>query len=269
VDLPPVFRIALLDGFTLRSQAPEPVVSDLPRGVQRLVAFLCLSRGPARTAVAGRLWPDVREEQAQASLRSALWRLRRTAPGLVVGTPCGLSLAAGVRVDVRELQVWAEQVLDPRGRTDQVFLPDTALRGDLLPGWYDDWVLLERERVRQHRMHALEAVAARLAAAGHHGTAVQAAHLAIQAEPLRESAHRTLVRVHLAEGNTTEALRAYTLFREMLLDELGVLPTEQMTHLVRSIPQRRDEATRAHPSIGESVLRSRAVVSPAVASGRA
>jgi hypothetical protein len=55
----------------------------------------------------------------------------------------------------------------------------------------------------------------------------------------------------------------------MLLDELGVLPTEQMTRLVRSIPQRRDEATRAHPSIGESVLRSRAVVSPAVASGRA
>ena len=87
--------------------------------------------------------------------------------------------------------------------------------------------------------------------------------------PLRESAHRTLVRVHLTEGNTTEALRAYAFFREMLLDELGVLPTEQMTRLVRSIPQRRDEATGAHPSIGESVLRSRAVVSSAVASGGA
>ena len=99
-------------------------------------------RATRLTAVAGRLWPDVREEQAQASLRSALWRLRRTAPGLVVGTPSGLSIAAGVRVDVRELQVWAERVLDPRGRADQVFLPDTALRGDLLPGWYDDWVLL-------------------------------------------------------------------------------------------------------------------------------
>jgi DNA-binding SARP family transcriptional activator len=243
VDIPSVFRITLLDGFTLRSLAPEPVVTDLPRGVQRLVAFLCMSRGPARTEVAGRLWPDVAEAQAQASLRSALWRLRRTAPGLVEGTPCGLSLAAGVRVDVRELQVWADRVLDPRARADQVFLPDAALRGDLLPGWYDDWVLLERERVRQLRLHALEAAAARIAAAGHHGTAVQAAHLAIQAEPLRESAHRTLVRVHLAEGNTTEALRAYALFREMLLDELGVLPTEQMTRLVRGIGAARRSAS--------------------------
>jgi DNA-binding SARP family transcriptional activator len=237
VNLPPVFRIELLDGFTVRStcRSPQPVDGDLPRGVQRLVAFLCLSSRPARTAVAGQLWPEVPEDQAQASLRSALWRLRRTAPGLVERTGGALSLAAGVRVDVRELDGWAERVLDPQARGDRMSLPDPALWGDLLPGWYDDWVLLERERVRQHRMHALEAVAVRLTAAGRHGMAVQAAHLAVRAEPLRESAHRTLVRGYLAEGNIAEALRAYHLFRQMLHDELGVAPTEQMTRLVRGL----------------------------------
>jgi len=182
-----VFRIDLLDGFTIRStcRSPQPVDGDLPREVQRLVAFLCLSGRPARSAVTGRLWPEVPEIQAQADLRSALSRLHRTAPGLVEGTGGALSLATGVSVDVRELHDWAEQVLDPHARLDHVSLPDLALWGDLLPGWYDDWVLPERERVRQHRKQALEAVAVRFAGAGRHGMAVQAAHLAVRGEPLR------------------------------------------------------------------------------------
>jgi DNA-binding SARP family transcriptional activator len=230
-------RVRLLGGFTIRNglSCGEPVASQLPLGVQRLVAHLCLAGRPARTAVAGRLWPDVPEEKAHASLRSALWRLRRAAPELVDATGDALGLAAGVRVDVRDLHIWADRVGDRRASADRLTLPDMALLGDLLPGWYDDWVLLERDRLQQLRLYALETVAARLGVAGQHGEALQAAHLAIRAEPLRESAHRTLVRVHLAEGNVVEALRAYELFRDLLRDELGVPPTEQMTRLVHSI----------------------------------
>ena len=82
-------------------------------------------------------------------------------------------------------------------------------------------MLLERERVRQLRMHALEALAEKLAAAGRYGEAVQAAYAAVVAEPLRESAHRAVVRVHLVEGNVAEAVRAYDSFRTMLAEELG------------------------------------------------
>jgi DNA-binding SARP family transcriptional activator len=84
-------------------------------------------------------------------------------------------------------------------------------------------------------MHALEAVATRLADVGHYGAAVQAAHLALRADPLRETAHRTLVRLHLAEGNVADAVRAYRRFREMLHDELGVLPTARMTQLFEQV----------------------------------
>ena len=236
-------QVTLLDGFDVRDPRVPGAPGELPHAVQRLVAHLCLAGRPARTAVAGRLWPDVPDEKAHASLRSALWRLRRAAPELVDASGGSLSLAAGVRVDVRELHTWAERVRDPRTSPDRVRLPDPALLGDLLPGWYDDWVLLERDRLQQLRSHALETAAARLGAAGRHGEALQAAHLAIRAEPLRESVHRTVVRVHLAQGNVGEALRAYELFRDLLRHELGIPPTEQMGRLVHGIPRLRRVAS--------------------------
>jgi DNA-binding SARP family transcriptional activator len=239
VTYPPAARVALLDGFTLRlddSVRPVPA-DDLPRGVQRLVACLSLCGRPARTAIAGQLWPEVPEENAHRSLRSALWRLHKVAPGLVEVSGGALCLARGVQVDVRELTDWAQRMLDPRSAVDDGATPDVGLRGELLPGWYDDWVLLERERVRQLRMHALEALAEKLADAGRYGEAVQAAYAAVVAEPLRESAHRAVVRVHLVEGNVAEAVRAYDAFRVLLAEELGVAPSSQMDRLVSDLPR--------------------------------
>jgi DNA-binding SARP family transcriptional activator len=232
-------RVRLLDGFAVGPATGAPPVPELARGVQRLIAHLCLTGRPDRTAIAGELWPDVREEHAQGSLRSALWRLQKAVPGLLEVSGGTLSLAPGVRVDVSELAAWARRVLDPRTGLDDVVVPEAGLRSELLPGWYDDWVLLERERLRQLRMHALEAVAARLATAGRHGEALQVAYAAVRAEPLRESAHRTVVRVHLGEGNVAEAVRAYDVYRAMVREELGVAPTEQMTRLVRGLGRSR------------------------------
>jgi DNA-binding SARP family transcriptional activator len=196
-------RVSLLDGFALevRDSGRPVAVEDLPRSVQRLVAHLGLSGRPGRAAIAGQLWPDVPEGHAQGSLRSVLWRLQKAVPGLVDVSNGTLRLADGVHVDVRELGDWARQVLDSEGDIAGVVVtPPTALYGELLPGWYDDWVLLERERVRQLRMHALERLAEKLSSAGRFGEAVQAASIAVLAEPLRESAHRVLIRVHLAEA---------------------------------------------------------------------
>jgi DNA-binding SARP family transcriptional activator len=234
-------RVALLDGFSLEigDGRPGTCVDDLPRGVQRLVAHLSLAGRPARGAIAGLLWPDVPEEHAHGSLRSALWRLQKVVPGLVESSGGALGLAAGVRVDVREFTAWAQTVLDPAAGADGLVVPDVALQGELLPGWYDDWVLLERERLRQLRMHALEVRAERLVAAGRHGEAIEAAYAAVRGEPLRESAHRVLMRAHLAEGNVAEAVRAYEAFCQLLQEELGVLPTAQMQALVHGIRRAR------------------------------
>jgi DNA-binding SARP family transcriptional activator len=237
VDSPPAARVNLLNGFAVQlgGRGAGREVGDLPHGAQRLVAHLGLAGQRARSSVAGSLWPDVPEAQAHGSLRSTLWRIHKIAPGLIASRGGSLALAQGVDVDVHELDRWARRAVDRSVDIDDVRVRDANLRGDLLPGWYDDWVLLERERLRQLRMHTLEVVATRLSAAGRHGEAVEAAYAAIEAEPLRESAHRVLVRIHLAEGNVVEALRVFERFRALMTDELGVSPTRQMTDLVHGL----------------------------------
>jgi DNA-binding SARP family transcriptional activator len=248
VDLVPATRVALLDGFEIeRCRAGvATVVTGLPRGAQRLIAHLSLCRRPCRSAIAGELWPDVPEEHAHGSLRSALWRVQKSVPGLLDVSDSALHLANGVRVDVREFTEWAHCVLERHAVMGVVLTPGVGLRGELLPGWYDDWVLLARERLRQLRMHALEALADRLACTGHYGEALQAAYAAMETEPLRESAHRVVIRIHLAEGNIVEAVRAYESFRDLLSQELGVAPSLQMNDL---LPARRGVAVAGGRSL--------------------
>jgi DNA-binding SARP family transcriptional activator len=105
---------------------------------------------------------------------------------------------------------------------------------DLLPGWYDDWVIFEREGIRQRLLHALETLSRRLAA-GRHAEAVEAAISAVGADPLRESANRVLVEAHFAEGNLVEARRAYDRYRGIVGRELGVEPGPELRRLLQLI----------------------------------
>ncbi len=236
-----VARVSLLDGFRLHLGDSEGTsdVRGVPHNVQRLVAHLGLCPRRPRRSIAGQLWPDAAENRASANLRSALWRVQKAFPGLV--EVCGdvIALADGVRVDVRELVEWTASVLDAGSPVDDVVVPTAALAGELLPGWYEDWVLLERERLRQLRIRTLEVLSDRLAGVGRYGEAVQAAYAAVREEPLREGAHLAVVRVHLAEGNLVEALRAYGSFRDTLDRELGVPPSPTMAVLVSRGTSRR------------------------------
>lgn len=207
---------------------------EVPWRSQRLATLLALRGRQPRPHLAGVLWPDVPEERAHASLRSALTRLRRHAPGLVHHDRGNLQLADGIAVDVAEFKGLARQVLsgDARGAAAASAYQATLTGGELLPGWYDDWVIAERERVHQLRLHALEALARQLVECGAYAQALEAALTAVGMDPLRESAQRALLEVHLAEGNTAEAVRQYDRFRSILRDELDVAPTHHMTALI-------------------------------------
>jgi DNA-binding SARP family transcriptional activator len=233
VDSSPKARVGLLDGFALQraTGGVHTVVEDIPRGAQRLIAYVSLCGRTSRAGLASQLWPDVSEDHADGSLRSALWRVQKAVPALIEVVPGALGLASGVRVDVSDFRHWAQRVVD-RSTDDNVTAPELMRGGELLPGWSDDWVLLERERLRQLRLHALEVLAGKLAFAGRYSEAMEVAYAAVRTEPLRESAHRAVVRVHLAEGNIAEAVRVYVAFRESLVHELGVAPTLQMEELM-------------------------------------
>jgi SARP family transcriptional regulator, regulator of embCAB operon len=214
----------------------------IPRASQRLLAFLALHGGVvSRAAVAGTLWPDAPERHAYANLRSALARLERTCRNALQASKLELGLAEGVTVDLYHAQTLARRLLDPSvtpGQSDLGAAAVVALSADLLPGWYDDWVLVEAEDWRQLRLHALEALARRLTAAERWGEAADAAGAAARAEPLRESARVALIQVHLAEGNQSEALREFERYRALLQAELGLAPTLRLRRLVQGLQGR-------------------------------
>ncbi|MFC3502689.1 BTAD domain-containing putative transcriptional regulator [Micromonospora krabiensis] len=218
----------LLGGFRLL-HGTAPVV--VPRGLQRVIALIGLRPGATRSQLAGLLWPDASEERALSSLRTALWRLRQDPCCPLVVTADTVQLDPTVWLDVDELTGTAARVrdgADPRATAGAL----AAGRHDLLPGWYDDWVLLERERLRQLRLHMLEQVAGQHLTAGRHGEALEAALEAMAAEPLRETPHRLVVRIHLAEGNAFEAVHAFYVYRDLLLRELRLEPSPAMCALL-------------------------------------
>ena len=114
----------------------------------------------------------------------------------------------------------------------------SALSDDLLPGWYEDWAVIAAEDWRQLRLHALEAIAGRLTAAGRLAEAGSAALAAVRAEPLRETSRAALIRVHMAAGNQSDALGEFERYRVLLHAELGVEPTEQLRRLLGDLTPR-------------------------------
>jgi DNA-binding SARP family transcriptional activator len=225
--------MSLLGGFQLEDEGAAIV---LPEGSQRLLAFLALrGRLVRRPVVAGSLWPFATEGRASSSLRTALARLPDAAGVAVTTTARELGLSDSVSVDLWDSRVLAHRLMAPQ---DSLLVPDSGpeavsvLSAELLPDWYDEWVLIEGEDWRQLRLHALEAVAQRLTAQGHYGDAAAAALAAVRAEPLRESPRAALIRIHIAEGNLSEALREFARYGELLMLELGVQPTERLRALV-------------------------------------
>ncbi len=209
-------------------------------GGQRLIALLALRDRPVgRLHVAGTLWPDYSTERSLAVLRTALWRINQASERVLTATSSLLRLDADIEVDVRNLVAFARR-LTKAGTAfhivdlDSVSIAD--LSGDLLPDWYDDWLQDEREGLRQTRLHALETLARGLSASGRHADAIQAALAAIRLEPLRETAHRTLIEIHLAEGNWSEAYRQFLRCRRLLGEELAVETSHSMRLLLEKTP---------------------------------
>lgn len=229
-DAAEIVRLRLLGGFELRR--PDGEIRLAPVG-ERLLAFLALRGAMPRDAVAFRLWADHGEEQALGCLRSTLWRLPKPgAPALVRTDNAQLRLADHVEVDIaacrRQAAGWAAGDPLPTG------LATSAFADDVLPGWYDDWLIIDRERHRQLRLHLLERISTWFTGAHRYADAIAAGLEAVEAEPLRESAHRCVVAAHLAEGNLHEAVRQTRHYLE-LLDEAG-LPPVPSPHLQRLVP---------------------------------
>jgi DNA-binding SARP family transcriptional activator len=221
--------VSLLGGFNVRVAGATVA---LPMHSRRVLAYLSLDKTAEedcdRSVLAERLWPDVQPERARASLRTALWRIRRADPRMLRTACDRITLCDHVKVDVHQYKRQAERLLTARADCPRERAHLMARNSDLLPGWDESWLLLAREQLRQLRLHALEVSGRRLADLGHYPEAIDVMLMVVAEEPLRESAQAALIEAHLCEGNVIEARRQFDAFARMFWAELGLLPSPEL-----------------------------------------
>ncbi len=195
-----------------------------------LLAYLALHPGPqARGELAARFWPDVLDSSARASLRSAIWSLRKAlGPGaeeILVAGRDDVALADGALwVDAREFQRLIEQ-----GRNaDAVAL----CHGELLAGFDDEWVSSARERHRERHLEALERLARECDANDDAQGAIEWSRRQIATDPFGEEAHRRLIARLAHSGDRAAALLAYRSLADRLRRELSVAPSPLTRQLI-------------------------------------
>jgi predicted ATPase/DNA-binding SARP family transcriptional activator len=233
----PTLHIHLLGEFRL-SAGDTPVTTLDQERLQALLSYLVLQRAApqSRQQLAFQLWPDSTESQARTNLRSLIHRLRQALPhadafvhsdGQMVqwraDSPCTMDVATfeqalaraaqdGQRGDQTRARCALQQAVE-------------LYRGDLLPALYDDWVLRERERLRQEFVAALERLIVLLELAGDYPAAIGYAQQLLRHDPLHESTYQHLMRLHALSGDRASAVRVYQTCLTVLERELGVEPS--------------------------------------------
>jgi len=241
-------RIHLLGEFRLQR---DGVALQLPTQKARaLLAYLVTYRDRAhpRAVLAGLLWGEMPEDRAHRNLADTLWRIRQ-----IIGRGYILAHQQTLRfnqdadywLDVEEFETVSKQVAGRQVDKDAPPLSTYPLstcllelyRGDFLEGFYDDWCLLERERLRALYLAALRALLAHHKERGDHGEALRYGQRLVVSDPLREEAHREVMQLLALLGRRNAALRQYLVCRRTLAEELGVEPLPETTALYHQIRQ--------------------------------
>ena len=257
-----MWQIQLLGGFQVRHG--DRVVSRFKTyKTAALLARLALyaEREHSREEMIGLLWPDSEPEDGRGSLRTALAALRRVLadPGAEDAGAANLLLAdrlqirlrpGSVRVDTAEFEA-AVKAAERAAGAERVGLLTLALdlyRGDLLPGYHEDWIESERERLFQTYRTALRRLVAAWEEGGDLPQALETAQRAVSLFPAEEEIHQDLVRLYALMGRPDEARRQYQALERALWDEGSGPPSQATRALVAALPPGDEDGQRTMPA---------------------
>lgn len=203
---------------------------------QRLIAAVAIVGPCTRSYLAGLLWPDATENHAKSSLRVGIHLASTQIPGLLVCDGGVLSLSETVAVDLHHVRDLLE--LAGRAHLDGMAASYVAelQTADLLPGWYDDFIVDEQNRLRSGRLHCFKRIAHDSLMHGQNDVAILASRAALAIEPYDDFSIAHLIRAETRQGNHTGAARIYDEYAATLRDNLGIPPPPAITALV---PRRR------------------------------
>jgi ABC-type oligopeptide transport system substrate-binding subunit/DNA-binding SARP family transcriptional activator len=232
-----ILHIRLLGEFSLTRNDERLTTVNTPR-LQSLLAYLVLHRDTpqARQHLAFLLWPDSSESQARTNLRNLIHQLRQALPQADVflcaeNTTIQWRADAPCTLDVADLRATLAR---PATRSD-LEQAVALYRGDLLPSCYDDWIMPEREQLRQTFVDALQRLIELLEQTRDYTAAIRHAQQLLQQDPLCEETYRWLMRLHAANDDHASALRIYHTCVTTLQAELGAEPAPATHTLYRSI----------------------------------
>ncbi|HEX6092277.1 MAG TPA: BTAD domain-containing putative transcriptional regulator, partial [Dongiaceae bacterium] len=238
-------QIGLLGAFQLHVGG-QPI--DLPgRRERALLAYLAMPPGQphSRDRLAGMLWSERGDKQARDSLKQAVLKLRKALDGM---QPSPLpSDREFVTLDPATVSVDAAEFerLIGEGTPEALVRANALYRGDLLDGLevrdpaFEEWLLMERQRLRDLARDALAALLGHYMTDNRHDQAAIVARRLLMLDPLRESAHRALMRIYAEHGQAALALKQFQSCREALQRDLGVKPEAETERLYQSIQQGR------------------------------
>jgi DNA-binding SARP family transcriptional activator len=223
-----VLEIHLLGAFTAKYNG-RPITSLSSPRHQSLLAYLLLHRDEPqpRRLVAYLFWPDSDESQARTNFRKLLHDLRKVFPEIDQFLEAGGQTLvwrsdATYQLDVQDF----EQAISKAPTIEGSEAALKLYRGNLLPNCYDDWILSERERLRQEYLNVLEKLVGLLERERQYSTAIAYAQQLLESDPLREEMYRRLMQLYALNGDPAGVLRTFHTCVTVLQRELGVEPSQ-------------------------------------------
>lgn len=232
----PTLRFYLLGAMDIR-QDGERLPKPATLKSQSLLAYLVVHRRrpQPRDRLVGLFWGDRPDRKARGSLSTALWHIRRCLP-----PDCVNSDPQAVQFDPdKPLWLDVEEFESCVSQGDITALRSAAqlYRGDLLDGFYHDWVIDERYRLETLFMEALARLMVGLEATGEIDSSLAVALRLLERDPLREDAHRLAMRAFCSLGQRNAALEQYRRCCEIVREELGVAPMVETAELYEEIKE--------------------------------
>ena len=248
-----MLEIRILGAFVVEVDGQPAEIPWQPG--QLLVAYLALNPGTGhrREKLAGLLWPDSDEANARNNLRQTLWRLRKAVSGdyfLADKVSVGFNPEADYDLDVNDLLDGTET-----SSVDELIQVVSAYKGRLLPGFYEDWVVLEQERLQAIFEDRMQLLLDRLVDEARWREAREWAERWIAHGQVPEPAYRALMTAAAGLGDQAGVAAAYRRCIEALEEDVGVEPSPETQALFdrltsgEILPQAKPQATSATPPL--------------------
>src|ERR1041385_1921618 len=248
-----MLQIRLLGQFDVRSDGKRVAISS--RSGQSLLAYLALTAGTShrREKLAGLLWPDTSDETSRKNLRQELWRIRKaisteqtTAEDYLLADELTLTFNP-------EADYWLDvaQMEKPSHDLQSLSSNLSLYQGELLPGFYEDWILLERERIQTVFESKMEQLIEQLVVAERWTAVQEQAERWLGLGHAPEAAYRALMLSYSARGDMAKVGATYQRCVDDLQDQFGVEPSAETRALYNGLlkgakaPRR---AVQAQPS---------------------